>query len=309
MMIIISIVQTLVILALAPLGIGLIRKFKARLANRVGASVFLPYRSLATLCRKEMTVTKHASWVFRAAPFAVLAGALILAALVPTVSAAGTFSAWGNFFLIAAVLMLSAIFLVLGGMDTGSAFGGMGSSREMTIAALTEPALLIVFIALGATTGSWTAAGALTSMAGTPWFLVHPFLVFVFAAFAMIVLAEGARYPVDNPTTHLELTMVHEAMVLEYSGPYLAMLEYAASVKYLVLAVFLANLVVPAGVWGAGSSLLFGAFCFALKLVGVCALTALLESMVAKMRFYRLQEYFTAAYLLALFGLLLSRIF
>ncbi len=309
MTIIFSLIQTAVILAVAPLSVGLIRKFKARFGNRVGASVWQPYRSLAVLCRKEMTVTRHASWIFYAAPFAVLATSLIVAFLVPTLGVFGASLAWGNLFLIAALLMLGAGALVLGGMDAASAFGGMGASREMTIAALTEPVTIMVFVALGATTGAWSGGGVLTALANAPWYLTHPFLVFVFAALAMIVLAEGARYPVDNPSTHLELTMVHEAMVLEYSGPYLAMLEYAAALKYVVLAVFLANLVFPTSVLGTGAGLAYGLALFAVKLVGVCFLTAFLESMVAKMRFYRLQEFFTAAYLLVFFGLLLSLIF
>ena len=309
MTIIYSIVQIIVILAIAPLSVGLMRKFKARMQNRVGASVFQPYRSLFVLCRKEMTVTRHASWVFRAVPYVVVACALILAALVPTVFSGGVSLVWGNFFLIASVLMIAAGALVLGGMDVASAFGGMGSSREMTIATLTEPVIVLVFVALGAMTSSWTAGGAVSIMTENPWYLAHPFLVFVFAALAMVVLAEGARYPVDNPATHLELTMVHEAMVLEYSGPYLAMLEYAASLKFIVLGVFLANLVFPFGMWGAGSGFLLGMAAFAVKIIIVCFLVALLESTVAKMRFYRLQEYFVSAYLLVFFGLLLSIIF
>ncbi len=302
-----SIVSTVLMLALAPLFIGCVRKFKAWLGNRRGAPVITPYRSLATLLRKEMTVSEHTSWVFRAAPYVVLSIAVLVAIFVPTVFASS--SATGNLFLISALLMVGAGALVMGGMDAASAFGGMGSSREMTIAMLTEPCLIVVIAALGSVTGSWNAGGVVQAMAGAPWWFVHPFLIFTFAAFAMIVLAEGARYPVDNPTTHLELTMVHEAMVLEYSGPYLAMLEYASMLKFAVLALWAANLVVPYGILGAGASLLSGVVVFAAKFIVVAFLTALLESMVAKMRFYRLQEYFTTAYLLAFFGLILSLIF
>jgi len=302
-----AIISTLAMLALAPLFIGAVRKFKALLGNRRGAPLLTPYRSLATLLRKEMTISEHTSWVFRAVPYVVLGVAVLIAIFVPTVFASGLATA--NLFLIAALLMIGACALVLGGLDAASAFGGMGSSREMTIAMLTEPALILVVVTLGSLTGSWSAGGAVQTLATAPWWLIHPFLVFTFAAFAMIVLAEGARYPVDNPTTHLELTMVHEAMVLEYSGPYLAMLEYASMLKFAVLALWLANLVIPYGILGAGASLLPGVVIFAAKFVAVAFLTALLESVVAKMRFYRLQEYFTTAYLLAFFGLLLSLIF
>ncbi len=301
------IISTVIIILLAPLFTGLIRKFKAFFGNRRGAPLLQPYRSLATLTKKEMTISEHASWVFHGVPFVVLGCAIFVAVIVPTFFASGV--TIGNLFLLSAVLMIGACALVLGGMDTASAFGGMGASREMTIAALTEPVLVLALVALGATTGSWTAGGVLQEMALAPWWLVHPFMVLVFGALAMIVLAEGARYPVDNPTTHLELTMVHEAMVLEYSGPYLAMLEYAAALKYAVLAVFFVNLVVPYSVWGAGATLTAGIIGFAVKFILAAFLTAFLESMVAKMRFYRLQEYFTAAYLLVFFGFLLSLMF
>lgn len=305
----VSILQTLTILAVAPLAIGLVRKLKARFQNRRGPSVFLPYYALASLMKKEMTVTEHASWVFRMVPFAALASALILAALVPTLAVGGAFGAHGNYFLLSALLMIGAVALVLGGMDVASAFGGMGSSREMTLASLSEPAIIVVFLALGAATGNWTADGAVAGLSSHHWIASDPFLILTFVAFGLIVLLECARYPVDNPATHLELTMVHEAMVLEYSGPYLAMLEYASAIKFAVLGVFLANLIFPASVFGTGIGLVGGLAIFAVKLIAVCFGVAFIESTVAKMRFYRMNEFLASAYVLAFLGLALTLIF
>lgn len=305
----ISFFQTVIILALAPLGLGLIRKFKARLQNRVGASIWLPYVALLTLAKKQMTVSKHASWVFRGVPFALLAVTALLALLVPTFAVGGLAGASGNFFLISALLMLGAGALVLGGMDTGSAFGGMGSSREMTLAALSEPAIVLIFCSLGAVTGAWTGDGAVAALANGSWLTTHPFLILVFAGLALIVLAESARYPVDNPSTHLELTMVHEAMTLEYSGPYLAMIEYSSAIKFVVLAMFLANLLFPSSVYGTGIGLGWSLLAFAAKFIAACLSVAFLESVIAKMRFYRMQEYLGSAYLLVFLGLALSLIF
>jgi formate hydrogenlyase subunit 4 len=306
---IVSIVQTVLILALAPLAIGLIRKFKARFQNRRGASVWLPYYFLLALTKKKMTITEHSSWVFSGVPFVVLGTALLLAMFIPTLAVGGALGQYGNLILVSSLLMVSAVALVLGGMDVASAFGGMGSSREMTLAALTEPAMIVVFAALGIASGGWTADGAVSGLAAYSWPLVHPFLILVFGAFAFILLIEAARYPVDNPTTHLELTMVHEAMILEYSGPYLAMLEYASAVKFAVLAVFLANLIFPTLVFGAGIGLVWGVVAFAVKFVAVCFGIAFTESVIAKMRFYRMNEFVASAFLLGVIGLILSIVF
>lgn len=306
---IVSIVQTLMILALAPLAIGLIRKFKARFQNRRGASVWLPYYLLLSLMKKKMTITEHSSWVFRGVPFVVLGVALLLAMFIPTLAVGGALGQYGNLIFISSLLMISAVALVLGGMDVASAFGGMGSSREMTLAALAEPAIIVVFAALGIVSGGWTADSAVSGLSAYSWPLTHPFLILVFAAFAFILLIEAARYPVDNPSTHLELTMVHEAMILEYSGPYLAMLEYASAVKFAVLAVFLANLIFPSLVFGAGIGLVWGVLAFAAKFVAVCFGIAFIESVIAKMRFYRMNEFVASAFFLGFIGLILSIVF
>lgn len=301
--------QVAALLAVAPLSVGLIRRMKAIFQNRRGASPFQPYWTLAALMRKEMTISRHASWVFHAVPAAVLASSLLLAVLLPTFAVSSAAGNSANFFVIAAVMLIGSIALVLGGMDVASAFGGMGSSREMTISAMVEPSVLLIFSGVGAVAGSWNAPEAIRALAGAPWALSHPFLILAYAAFGLVILAEAARYPVDNPSTHLELTMVHEAMVLEYSGPYLAMLEYASAIKFTVLAVFLANLLFPATAFGSGAGIFAALGWFALKIVVACLAVALTESTVAKMRFYRLQEFAATAYVLAFLGVALTMMF
>lgn len=302
--------QWLLVLALAPLSIGILRKVKARFQNRTGASLFQPYWALATLLRKEMTITKHASWMFHVVPFVVFTSALVLAWLIPIWGFdAHVLGGEGSVFLLAGVLALGSLFLVFGGMDVASVFGGMGSSREMTIASLIEPALLLVLVTLGFVVGEWNVSTILFAFTEHPWYSISPFLLITFISLGCIVLAENARYPVDNPATHLELTMVHEAMILEYSGPYLAMLEYAAALKLTVLSLFFMNLVLPFGIFSVSSGItgvLVGLVWLVFKLFFAASLIAFVESTIVKMRFYRMQEYMTTAYVLAFVGLALT---
>lgn len=306
MTILLSVLQFVVILALAPLMIGMVRKGKARFQNRVGAPITLPYWSLASLLKKEMTITRHSSWVFHVVPFVVLGSALSLALLVPTLF----FGVWpavaNNIFLIGSIMALGSIFLVFGGMDTASTFGNMGSSREMTIASLVEPVLYLVFASLGLIASAWYLDGIVMHFALVGGTLAGSVTL---VAFLLVILAENARYPVDNPATHLELTMVHEAMILEYSGIYLAMLEYASAIKLTVLILLFANLVVPFGIMTLPmslSALALGVLVFAAKFVVSAGMIAAIESLIVKMRFYRMQEYMMLAFFIALLGLILA---
>lgn len=301
-----AVIQVAVVLALAPFATGSVRWCKARLQGRHGASPLLQYAAYATLLKKEMVISPTTSWVFRLAPYVVLASAVFAAAALPLVAADGAFAPLGNFIVIAGMLAVGSVFLVLGGLDPGSAFGGMGSSREMTLAALVEPSIIAVFTAFAVASGSAAVPGML-AVAGKG-ILAHPGLVLSLVAFVFVLLAENARYPVDNPATHLELTMVHEAMVLEYSGPYLAMLEYASSLKLTAFSLLLANLVLPStlAMSGASAAGVFGAIAAAVaKLCVTMGLLALLETSFAKMRFYRMQEYMTITFLAAFGGLVL----
>lgn len=301
-----TLLQAVFVLAVAPFAMGLVKWCKARLQGRRGASPFLPYFTFATLCKKEMVISDVTSWVFRAVPFVVLATSMILAFVLPLLFVGGKLASLSDFLFVAGILMIGSIFLVLGGLDTGSAFGGMGSSREMTIAALIEPTIIMVFAAMSFVSGTF----AIDGIVGKSLIATHPFLLLSVFAFLLVALAENARYPLDNPATHLELTMVHEAMILEYSGPYLAMLEYASAIKLTIFAILLSNFIFPGtvlsaagfGILSAALSLIFGI----LKVSVVMGLLALLESTVVKMRFYRVQELMSIAFFTALAGMLVA---
>ena len=297
------VIQGVLTLMLAPLMLGLVRAIKARFQNRRGPSPFLPYVTLRTLFRKGMTISRYSSWVFRTAPFVVVGTALVLAFAVPTVAYGVVPTALSNLFFVGALMALGSAWLVMGGMDTGSSFGHMGASREMTIAALKEPALYVCLATLALASGSWSLDGVLAQSAALSWKEGVLPLAFSLAALVLVSLAENARYPVDNPATHLELTMVHEAMVLEYSGPYLALFEYAAAVKLTVLMLFLFALILPFGLVSPGSAALGSAlFWYVVRFVAAAFLVAFIESTIVKMRFYRMQEYTSLALFVALAG-------
>lgn len=297
--------QVVLVLLTAPLTVGLVRKFKATYQNRKGASIFQPYIALAALMKKEMTISEHSSWVFRFVPYAVLGTTLAVAVVIPSFVIGVLPPSVSNMFLAVALLSLASSFLVLGGLDTGSAFGSMGSSREMTLVALGEAAFLVALATLGFIADSGSLDYILVSFADANWALLMMLVSPTLLALLFIVLAENARYPVDNPATHLELTMVHEAMLLEYSGPYLAMLEYASAIRLTVLGVFFANLVAPFALVTSSVSaaaLALGALGFLLKAALIAFVIATIESFVVKMRFYRMQEYFSLAFLFAIAG-------
>ncbi|MDQ5952693.1 MAG: hypothetical protein QG626_822 [Patescibacteria group bacterium] len=308
--ILLTTIQTVVILSLAPLSVGLTRFFKARLQGRHGAAPWLPYITYATMLKKETIVSASSSWMFRVAPYIVLSSSVFMALVLPLVTSGGVLASFSNFLLVAAVLALGSAFLVMAGLDVGSAFGGMGASREMTIASLLEATIILTFAAFALATGTSTIDGMLASASNVSIMIASaPYLCLSLVALILISLAENARYPVDNPATHLELTMVHEAMILDYSGPYLAMMEYASTLKLTVFALLVANFVMP---WplmtttSTGGSILFALLMTLVKLVIVLFAVALLESTIAKMRFYRVQEFLTGAFFMALTGLALA---
>jgi formate hydrogenlyase subunit 4 len=302
-----TLLQVVTVVALAPLAMGLVRKVKARLQGRQGPPVLLPYWTIATLARKETVLSSSTSWVFRAAPFVVLATSLLSAAILPLTSRGGAGAPLSHLLVVAGTWMLGAVFLVFAGIDSASTFGGMGASREMTISAFLEPAVVVTFAAFAVASGSPAVDGML-SVAGNG-LAAHPWLLPALGALALVALGENARYPVDNPATHLELTMVHEAMVLEYSGPPLALMELAAMVKLAVFGLLLANFVAPAGLATSTSGWLVAAVSPAwalLKLAVVMALLGVLESSIAKLRFYGLPEYFFGSLFLGLTSLALG---
>ena len=300
---VISFIQLFIILLFAPFVTGLVRLLKARLQGRRGASPFLVYFGLLTMLRKQTVISQSRSWVFRSVPYVVLGTVIFLVMSLPLVfSNAGIYGV--DVFVIAVVLALSSVFLVFGGLDSATAFGGMGASREMTLAALVEPVIITTFATLAIVSNSTFVKDSFGSGLHL-W--QEPALILTLIGFIFIALSENARYPTDNPATHLELTMVHEAMILEYSGPSLALLEYASSVKLTLFFLLIGNLVVPKteAVLSA-SSFIVSIASVLLTLVIVSFLLALLESCMAKMRFYRMQEYMTLGFIFSLSGLILT---
>jgi len=292
------------VVGLAPLATGLARRFKALLQGRVGPPILLPYWTLATLARKEAVVSTSTSWVFRLAPVVVLASALLTAFVLPLVSRGGAAAPLSHLAVVAGLWMLGAVFLALAGVDSASAFGGMGASRELTISAFLEPAVIVTLASFATAAGTPTVDGMLD--VGGAGLIAHPWLLPAVAALALVALGENARYPVDNPATHLELTMVHEAMVLEYSGRPLALMELAAMVKLAVFALLLVNFVAPVGLPSPTTgivSVLAAPLAALVKLAAAMGALALLETSMAKLRFYGLPEYFFGALFLGLTSL------
>ncbi len=300
-------IQMAVVLLLAPLLTGLVRKVKARLLRRQGASVLQPYRDLIRLLRKEVVLADNASWLFRATPYLVFAATWVAAALVPTF-ATGLYFTWSaDLIAITALVGSARFFLALAGMDVGTSFGGIGSSREMMIASLAEPAMLLIVFSLALIAGS-TQLATVAAVMASPDVGLRVSLGMALVALIMVAIAENARIPVDNPATHLELTMVHEAMVLEYSGRHLAMIEFAGCLKLLLYVSLIGCVFIPWGLAAPGSDVgahLLAFLSYVAKLGAGGVLLALFETATAKMRVFRVPAFLGAALMLGLLGTLL----
>lgn len=299
--------QMAVVLLLAPLLTGFVRKVKARLTRRQGASVIQPYRDLVRLLRKEAVLADNASWLFRVVPYLVFASTWVAAALVPTFGGGLLFSWTADLIAIIALLGFGRFFLALAGMDIGTSFGGIGSSREMMIASLAEPAMLLTVFSLALVAGS-TQLSTVAAMMSSPEVGLRVSLGMALVALIMVAIAENARIPVDNPATHLELTMVHEAMVLEYSGRHLAMIEFASSLKLVLYLSLIGCIFIPWGIAAPGAGLadyLIGAVAYGAKIGVGAVLLAVFETSIAKMRVFRVPDFLGAALMLGLLGTLL----
>jgi formate hydrogenlyase subunit 4 len=300
-------VQMLLVVAVAPLLVGLVRKVKARLTRRRGESLIQPYRDLFRLMRKEVVLAENASWLFRMVPYLVFGSTWVAAALVPTFATGLHFSWAADLIAIVALLASARFFLALAGMDVGTSFGGIGSSREMMIASMAEPAMLLTVFAMALVAGS-TQLSTVSQFMASPDVGLRVSLGMALVALIIVAVAENARIPVDNPATHLELTMVHEAMVLEYSGRHLAMVELAAALKLVLYLSLIACVFFPWGIATGtdGVASYIGGLIFYLgKLaVGGVAL-AVFETSIAKMRVFRVPDYLGAALMLGLLGTLL----
>ncbi len=298
-------VQMVLILAVSPLLTGIVRKVRARLQRRRGASPVQPYRDLRRLLAKEAVVADNASWLFRAVPYFVFATTWVAASLIPTFAANLMFSGAGDLIAITALLGSARFALALAGMDIGTSFGGIGASREMMIASLAEPAMLTIVFTVALVAGSTQLSTiAETMLNGHPGLRVSLAL----AALLIVALAENARIPVDNPATHLELTMVHEAMVLEYSGRHLAMIELAAALKLTLYIAMIACVFLPAGMADGPAQPVEDAIGVAAWLAKIAAggiALGIAETAVAKMRVFRVPNFLGAALMLGLLGVLL----
>lgn len=300
-------VQMALVLALAPLLTGFVRLIKARLLRRRGPSVIQPYRDLVRLMRKEVVLAENASWLFRVAPYLIFAALWVAAALVPTFATGLIFSWAADFIAIVALLGSARFFLALAGLDVGTSFGGIGASREMLIASLAEPALIMVVFTVSLLAGS-TQLSAVAEVLNGPAVGIRVSLALALVALIMVAVAENGRIPIDNPATHLELTMVHEAMVLEYSGRHLAMIEIGASLKLVLYVSVLACIFCPWGIAAAGdgpAAFLVGIGAYVAKLALGGAALAFFETSIAKMRVFRVPEFLGAALMLALLATLL----
>jgi formate hydrogenlyase subunit 4 len=299
--------QMLVVLALAPLLTGYVRMVKARLLRRQGPPLLQPYRDLLRLLRKEVVLAQDASWVFRAAPYLVFATTWVAAALVPTFASGLVISAAADMIAIVALLGSARFMLALAGLDVGTSFGGIGSSREMMIASLAEPAMLMVVFTLSLLAGSTQLSSIAAFMQG-PGIGLRVSLALALVGMIMVAIAENARIPVDNPATHLELTMVHEAMILEYSGRHLALIEAASYLKLLLYMSVIACVFVPWGLAASGqgfAAYAIGLVIYATKLAVGGFLLAVFETAIAKMRVFRVSDFLGAALMLGFLAALL----
>ena len=295
-----ALIQTALLLALAPLLTGVVRKLKAWMQSRRGPPVYQPYLDLAKLMRKGSVVSEDASWLTTITPYVCLVSILVAALLVP-VFVTETFGFLGDLIVLVYLFAMARFFMALAALDAGSTFGGMGSSREMLVSALIEPAILLSFFTVALLTGTTSLVSVTSVIASSGTSLIGPALLLAFAAFLIAILAENARLPVDNPSTHLELTMIHEAMLLEYSGKELAVMEYSSMVKLVLFMTIAWNAFLP---WGVAteltaSAIAIGIIVFLVKVLVMAAVIAIIESSMAKTRLFRLPNLLTMAFILA----------
>lgn len=301
----IDLLQVMLVLALAPVFLGWIRMVKCWVQGRTSAGLFQPYRDISKLFAKEVLLAENASWIFRFTPYLVFGTAVLAGAIIPIVSVDLPLAPSADVIVIIGLFAIARFFTALAGMDIGTAFGGMGSSREMMIASLAEPAMLMAVFTVSLANKS-TSLAQMVQVICTTGFSVKPSLAFALMAFVLIALAETGRVPVDNPATHLELTMVHEAMILEYSGRHLALIEWASAMKlFLFVAIGIAafapwGIALANGLLALPLSLLF----MVLKFAVVGVVIVLIETGLAKMRIFRVPEYLGAAFMLATLGML-----
>jgi formate hydrogenlyase subunit 4 len=302
-----ELLQMVLVVGLAPLLTGLVRKAKARLLRREGPPLLQPYRDLARLARKEAVVADSASWLFRIVPYLVFASTWVAAALIPTFATGLLFSWSADLIAIIALLGAARFFLALAGLDVGTSFGGLGASREAMFATLAEPAMIVIVFSLALIAGSTQLSTVAAFMASSAVGL-RVTLGMALIALIIVAVAENGRIPVDNPATHLELTMVHEAMILEYSGRHLAVIELASMLKLLLYISLIVCVFAPWGLAIADAGVgdrLIGAVIYVVKLGVAGLMLATFETSIAKMRVFRVPDFLGAALMLGFLGALL----
>lgn len=302
-----NIMQLLVMILVAPLINGIIRKVKAFTQKRKGAPLLQMYFDLFKLIKKNTVVSETSSWIFKAAPYVVITTALGAGLMVPSVTLIAPSGFMGDIILLVYLLALGRFFMMLAGLDTGSTFGGMGSSREAMISALMEPSILITLFTAGLAAGTTSIGGIMAKVREMPAPLTQPVFIMFFLATLIIIIAETSRIPVDDPSTHLELTMVHEAMILEYSGRHLAMMELGASVKQLIFITLLVNICLPLDqlitISGMGAIVL-SLLLYLAKVSAAAILIAIIEVNTVKFRFFSVPNLAALSFILAFIGFL-----
>lgn len=302
---IIEILQIVILLATAPLFVGWIRMLKCWFQGRISASLFQPYRDIVKLFSKDVVLAENASWIFRFTPYLVFGTTVLAGGIIPILSVDLPLSATADVIALVALFAMARFFTALAGMDIGTAFGGMGSSREMTIASLAEPAMLMAIFTVSLVSHS-TSLPQIVQVLGYGPLVLRPSLAFALLSFILISLAETGRVPVDNPATHLELTMIHEAMMLEYSGRHLALMEWAGMMKLFLFAALGIASFFPWGIAAIGNlTAVPSAFLFLIIKLGIIGLViVMIETGLAKMRIFRVTEFLGSAFLFAALGML-----
>ena len=303
--ILIESLQVVLVLLGGPLLVGWVRMLKCWTQGRRSAGLLQPMRDVTKLFVKETVLAENASWIFRSTPYIVFGATLMAGAIIPVVSADLPLAATADIIALVAIFALARFFTALAGLDTGTAFGGMGTSREMMVSSLAEPAVLMSVFTVSLVSHS-TSLSFMVHELTTVSFVLRPSLAFALLAFVLIALAETGRIPVDNPSTHLELTMIHEAMLLEYSGRHLALIEWASMMKLFLFASLGIALFMPWGIAGIDDPAMLpvALVSLAVKLALIGAFVVLIETGLSKMRIFRVAEFLGMAFLLASLGML-----
>lgn len=303
-----SIGQLLFVVLIAPLVQGIIKKTKARLQNRLGSDIVQPYRDILKYLRKDAVIAKDASWLTRATPYIALTAASCVALLVPTLYIKAPLGFTGDMILIVYLFAVMRFFMAIAALDSGSAFGGMGSSREMVMSAICEPALLLAMIAVLLSVGTTNVSEVVMVLVQRDWNIFDYGYWLAWLAFLIVLIAETGRIPYDNPDTHLELTMLHEAMLLEYSGRYFGIMQLAVYVKQTLLFTIFANLFMPWGISDelTGIAMVLGVAIYLLKIIGIGILLAVIETAYAKIRIFKIPKLLGSSMALSVLAIIIQ---